>query len=47
MKVLLAWDDRGVDVLTEPKSRSTCKMKATGWLKGLVLRALHRDESAT
>jgi hypothetical protein len=35
IKVLLAWGDRGVDALTGPKSRSTCKVKDTGWLKGL------------
>src|ERR1700683_3904141 len=34
-KVLLTWDGKGVEVLMSPRSRSTCLVNITGWLKGL------------
>jgi len=37
--VLLNWDDKGVEVLSEPGSRSTYKVKATGWTEGLQVTA--------
>jgi hypothetical protein len=33
--VLLTWDDKGVKVLIEPRSRSTFGVNVTGWSKGL------------
>jgi hypothetical protein len=34
-EVLLTWDDKGVDVLIEPRSRSTFGVNVTGWSKSL------------
>ncbi|MGH3164075.1 MAG: hypothetical protein ACRDOC_19505, partial [Streptosporangiaceae bacterium] len=34
-KVLLNWDDKGVEVLIEPKSRSTFALNVTGRSRGL------------
>jgi hypothetical protein len=37
--VLLTWDDKGVEVLIEPRSRSTFEVNVTGWSKGLEVTA--------
>jgi hypothetical protein len=37
--VLLTWEDKGVEAFTNPRSRSTCQVKTTGWLKGLRVTA--------
>jgi hypothetical protein len=33
--VLLTWEDRGVEAFIRTRSRSTCQVKITGWLRGL------------
>src|SRR4051794_10303661 len=38
-RVLLTWGDKGVEVLIEPRSRSTCRVNVTGGPKGLEVTA--------
>jgi hypothetical protein len=37
--VPLTWDDKGVEVLIQPRSRSTCEVNITAWSKCLDVAA--------
>src|SRR5258707_845607 len=38
-KMLLTWDDKGVEGLIQPRSRSTPEVNVTGWSKNLEVTA--------
>lgn len=38
-KALLNWDDKGIGVLIQPRSRSTGEVNTVGWLTGLSVTA--------